>query len=360
MKKIRVLVVDDSALIRQLLTRILEQDPAIEVVGAAADPEFAWRKLQQLSPDVLTLDVEMPKMDGLTFLAKLMAARPMPVVMVSSLTARGAETTLRALELGAVDFVTKPTIDVASGTAELSCDIIEKVRAAAASRVRRRDGAPPPPRLAAAASRPFALVEATDKLIAIGASTGGTEALAQVLPGLPADAPGTVVVQHMPRAFTKAFAARLDSLCAMKVKEAEHGERILRGHVLLAPGDFHMEVCRQGAAYYVRLHQQPAVSGFRPSVDVLFQSCAHALGRHAAAALLTGMGRDGAAGMLAMKSAGAYTIAQDEATCVVFGMPREAIALGAATCVAPLSAVADALLSAVSTAPVAIGASMLA
>jgi two-component system, chemotaxis family, protein-glutamate methylesterase/glutaminase len=348
MARIKVLVVDDSALMRQLLTKILSHDPEIEVVGAAADPLIAWKKIQELSPDVLTLDVEMPKMDGLTFLSKLMVAWPMPVVMVSSLTARGAETTLKALELGAFDFVTKPSIDVSNGTAQISEDIIAKVRAASASRIRHRSARPtlagPPLTIRA----PKGLAESTDKVIAIGASTGGTEALARVLPALPADTPGTVVVQHMPKAFTSAFAARLNGLCRMRVKEAENGDRILRGTVLVAPGDYHMEVVRQGAAYYVRLNQQPQVNGFRPSVDVLFHSCASQLGRHATAAILTGMGRDGAAGMLAMRSVGSYTVAQDEESCVVFGMPKEAIALGAAVRIVPLERVAGELIAGVS------------
>jgi two-component system chemotaxis response regulator CheB len=351
MAKIRVLVVDDSALMRQLLSRILEQDGNIEVVGTAGDPFIAWKKLQALSPDVMTLDVEMPKMDGLTFLSKLMASHPLPVVMVSSLTARGADTTLKALELGAVDFVTKPSLDVVNGTSKLASDIVEKVHAAAMSRVRRRglaNGAAPVAHRSL--KLPPGMAELTDKVIAIGASTGGTEALAQVLPALPADAPGTVVVQHMPRAFTSAFSRRLDSLCKMRVKEAEDGDRIIRGHVLVAPGDFHMEVCRQGAAYYVRLHQQAAVNGFRPSVDVLFHSCAQHMGRHAVGAILTGMGRDGAAGLRAMRDQGSYTVAQNEETCVVFGMPKEAIAMGGALRVAPLEEIAAEIIHGVSLA----------
>jgi two-component system chemotaxis response regulator CheB len=318
------------------------------------------KKMQDLAPDVLTLDVEMPKMDGLTFLGQIMSTRPMPVVMVSSLTARGAETTLRALELGAVDFVTKPTIDIAGGTAELSDDIIAKVRIAAASRIRKRATGAAAPRPATLRSGSLALIDVTDKVIALGASTGGTEALAQLLPCLPGDAPATVIVQHMPRAFTRPFANRLDSLCRMRVKEAEQGDRLLRGHALVAPGDQHLEVVRQGAAYYVRLSQQPPVNGFRPSVDVLFRSCARHVGRHAAAAILTGMGRDGAEGMLEMRDAGCHTVAQAEESCVVFGMPKEAIACGGAAAILPLEAIAAELLAAVappaggrSTAPMA-------
>ncbi|RCS53907.1 chemotaxis response regulator protein-glutamate methylesterase [Bremerella cremea] len=344
MRKIKVLVVDDSALIRQLLTKILGSQANIEVVGTAADPMIAWKKIQECHPDVLTLDVEMPKMDGLTFLSKLMARRPMPVVMVSSLTLRGAETTLKALELGAIDFVEKPSIDIANGTARVSEEIVDKVLIAAASKVRGRSNpvvhVEESPILRSSSS----LKEATDKVIAIGASTGGTEALAQLLPALPSDAPGTVVVQHMPKSFTTAFAKRLDGLCRMRVKEAEDGDRILRGRVLLAPGDQHMEVVRQGAAYYVRLNHQPLVNGFRPSVDVLFHSCAHHLGPHVSAAILTGMGRDGAQGMLAMRDNGAHTIAQNEETCVVFGMPKEAIAAGGAVMIRPLGQIARELI----------------
>ena len=341
MKKTRVLVIDDSALMRQLLTKIIELDPQLEVVGTAGDPLIAWKKIESLSPDVLTLDVEMPKMDGLTFLAKLMASRPMPVVMVSSLTARGADTTLKALELGAVDFVTKPGIDVANGTQALAADIIAKIGTAAASRIAGvRQSRAVAPKSLPTMRRAAGMAELTHKVIAIGASTGGTEALAYLLPQLPADAPGTVIVQHMPRAFTSAFSKRLDSLSRMRVKEAEDGDRIIQGHVLVAPGDFHMEVCRQGAAYHVRLHQQPTVNGFRPSVDVLFRSCAQQMGRHAVGAILTGMGRDGAAGMLAMREQGAHTIAQNEESCVVFGMPKEAIAMGGAVRIAPLEHIA--------------------
>ncbi|MFO0789100.1 MAG: chemotaxis response regulator protein-glutamate methylesterase [Pirellulales bacterium] len=347
MPAIRVLVIDDSALIRQLLTKILSSHADIKVVGAAPDPVAAWTMIQELSPDVLTLDVEMPKMDGLTFLSKLMRQRPMPVVMVSSLTARGAETTLKALELGAFDFVTKPKIDVSRGTAEIGDDITHKVLAAAKSRVARRRSAPADAKRVIAVETPKRLAEATNKVIALGASTGGTEALAALLPVFPADTPGIVVVQHMPQAFTSAFARRLNGLCRMRVKEAEHGDRILQGTVLIAPGDSHMQVVRRGAEYSVTLNQDPLVNGFRPSVDVLFKSCAAQLGRHAAAALLTGMGRDGAAGMLAMRKAGSHTVAQDEESCVVFGMPKEAIALGGATHVLPLENIGGDLLAAI-------------
>jgi two-component system chemotaxis response regulator CheB len=294
---------------------------------------------------VLTLDVEMPRMDGLTFLEKLMGHRPMPVVMVSSLTERSCDTTFRALELGAVDFVTKPKLDVRSGTLDLAGEIAAKVRAAGQARPQAR------PRSAAAAQRPRPAAgggfNATHKVLAVGASTGGCEALVEVLGRLPADAPGTVAVIHMPEGFTKSFAARLDRTCAVRVSEARDGDRVMPGHVLLAPGNFHMSVVRSGAAVSVRLSSGPPVNRHRPAVDVLFDSCAAQLGPNCAGAILTGMGDDGARGLLAMRRAGARTVAQDEATCVVFGMPKEAIALGAADEVAPLDRVAERLLRAV-------------
>jgi two-component system, chemotaxis family, protein-glutamate methylesterase/glutaminase len=341
---VRVLIVDDSALVRQMLTTILRRDPQIQVVGAVSDPYAAWDAIKQFEPDLITLDVEMPKMDGLTFLEKLMAARPMPVLMVSSLTEQGAKTTLRALELGAIDFIAKPCLDISTGLGHLASEIIEKVKQTAQARVRRPGRSPQAERPAKRKS-PGAILESTDKVIAIGASTGGTEALCEVLSALPADGPGVVVVQHMPANFTKAFAKRLDGICAVRVKEAESGDRVLRGHVLLAPGNYHMEVVRSGAIYSVRLNQGPPVNQFRPSVDVLFYSCAKHLGPHCTAAILTGMGKDGAHGMLALKNVGARTIAQNEQTCVVFGMPREAIALGAAQKIVPLQQISVELLS---------------
>ncbi len=351
--KVRVLVVDDSALMRQLLTQILSSDPGIEVVGAAPDPIRAWQLVQTLRPDVITLDVEMPRMDGLAFLERLMRAHPMPVLMVSSLTERGCRTTLRALELGAVDVVTKPKIDVARGIAELAGELVRKVKAAGAARPRARArvaaAAPvaPSPRsaLLRAEARPSAMLRTTDVVFALGASTGGTEALREVLVALPADSPGLVIVQHMPEAFTRAFAERLDGLTRIRVREARDGDTIRPGLALIAPGGtHHMEVVRSGAHYSVRLLPTPAVNHHRPSVDVLFRSCAHALGSNAVGAILTGMGGDGAAGLLAMRRAGARTIAQDEASCVVFGMPREAILAGAAEHVCSLDHVAPALL----------------
>lgn len=339
---VRALVVDDSALMRGLMADILSGDAGIEVAGTAADPYAAWDKIGRLAPDVITLDVEMPRMDGLTFLEKLMRARPMPVVMVSSLTERGCETTLRALELGAFDFVTKPKIDVERGTAEIAREIIEKVKAAARAKMRpRRTPAP-----AAAPVRPAAPAgfRGTHKVIAAGASTGGTEALRELLCALPPDAPGVVVVQHMPERFTSAFAARLDALARIRVAEAADGDRVLPGHALIAPGDHHMELVRSGAEYRVRVFMDQPVNRHRPSVDVLFHSCARAAGQNAVGVILTGMGNDGARGLAAMRAAGARTIAQDEETCVVFGMPKEAIALGAAERVEPLGEIASAAL----------------
>lgn len=344
MPKIRVLVVDDSALMRQLLRRILEQDDRIEVVGVASDPYVAWKKITTLLPDVVTLDVEMPRMDGLTFLGRLMQRQPLPVVMVSSLTQRGAETTLKALELGAIDFVTKPSFDVASSTLHMAQELIEKVKVAAQATLRpvRRQAV-----LHRRATRKLlSRAHGTARYIALGASTGGTQAITQVLSALPADAPGIVMVQHMPPGFTRSFAERLNSLCRIRVKEARDGDRILPGQALLAPGDFHMAVVRDGAHCAVRVYEAPPVNRFRPSVDVLFNSCAEELGASCVGAILTGMGNDGARGLLALREAGGYTIAQDEATSVVFGMPREAIALDAADTVLPLPSITSALLNA--------------
>jgi two-component system chemotaxis response regulator CheB len=348
MPRTKVLVVDDSALMRQLLFEILSRDAAIEVVGTAQDPYGAIEKIRRLQPDVLTLDIEMPRMDGLTFLAKLMRAHPMPVVMVSSLTQKGCVTTLRALELGAIDFIAKPKIDVASGTVLLADEIVAKVKMAAGARPRARaDRAVTPVTKAASAGGARAgdaLLTSTHKVIAIGASTGGTEALRDVLVALPASAPGVVIVQHMPEKFTRAFADRLDAICQVRIKEAQDGDRILPGHVLIAPGNFHMQVTRSGASYLARVAMGEPVNRHRPSVDVLFESCARYLGSNAVGVILTGMGADGAKGLLAMRQAGARTVAQDEASCVVFGMPREAIALGAVEDVLPLDRISGAVL----------------
>jgi two-component system, chemotaxis family, protein-glutamate methylesterase/glutaminase len=337
-RKIRVLIVDDSAVMRQMLTDLLSRDPQIEIVGTAPDAYIARSKIVKLEPDVLTLDVEMPRMDGLTFLEKLMRARPMPVVMVSSLTQRGAETTLRALELGAVDFVPKPFPDVIARMPEIIPDILEKIKAAGEARAFRAPRpvpAPSRPPRPAVPFRPGAGV--AGNVIALGASTGGTEAIRAFLMEMPPDGPGIVIVQHMPERFTRIFADRCNSFCAMRVKEAEDGDRVLQGHALIAPGNYHMKLRREGTGYAVSIDQTPPVNRHRPSVDVLFHSAAEVAGSNAVGIILTGIGADGARGLLEMKRAGARTIAQDEATCVVFGMPKEAIALGAADHVLPMS-----------------------
>ncbi|KGS03606.1 MULTISPECIES: protein-glutamate methylesterase/protein-glutamine glutaminase [Burkholderia] len=342
-KKIKVLCVDDSALIRSLMTEIINSQPDMEVCATAPDPLVARELIKQHNPDVLTLDVEMPRMDGLDFLEKLMRLRPMPVVMVSSLTERGSEITLRALELGAVDFVTKPRVGIRDGMLEYAEKLADKVRAASRARVRQN----PQPHAAAAAAAHGPVGAAaplinnplvsTEKLIIVGASTGGTEAIREVLTPLPPDAPAVLIAQHMPPGFTRSFAQRLNGLCRISVKEAEHGERVLPGHAYIAPGHAHLLLARSGANYIAHLSDEPPVNRHRPSVDVLFRSAAQHAGKNALGVILTGMGRDGAAGLLEMKKAGAYTFAQDEASCVVFGMPREAIAMGGVDDVAPLS-----------------------
>ncbi|MCO6043911.1 chemotaxis response regulator protein-glutamate methylesterase [Aeoliella sp. ICT_H6.2] len=345
---IKVLIVDDSALIRQILSDILGSDPDIEVVGVASDPLVARDKVKALHPDVLTLDVEMPRMDGLTFLEKLMRARPTPVLMVSSLTERNCDTTLKALELGAVDFVTKPKLDVHDGTFDLAEEIRTKVKACAQARFQDKRNRPNVTRPRPASSGPggaSALIKSTNQVICIGASTGGTEALHDVLTSLPADSPGTLIVQHMPPGFTRAFAKRLDNACQISVKEAEDGDRVLPGHALLAPGGLHMGVYRSGANYAVKVGHGEPVNRHRPSVDVLFRSAAKHLGSNAIGVILTGMGNDGAAGMLQMHQAGARTMAQDESTCVVFGMPKEAITAGGVDEVVPLDCVAERMLA---------------
>ncbi|MEM5437830.1 chemotaxis response regulator protein-glutamate methylesterase [Paraburkholderia diazotrophica] len=344
MQKIKVLCVDDSALIRSLMTEIINSQPDMTVVATAPDPLVARELIKQHNPDVLTLDVEMPRMDGLDFLEKLMRLRPMPVVMVSSLTERGSEITLRALELGAVDFVTKPRVGIRDGMLEYAEKLADKVRAAARARVRQAAPAPHAPaagQAAAAAATHAPLFNnplvSTEKLIIVGASTGGTEAIREVLMPLPPDAPAVLIAQHMPPGFTKSFAQRLNGLCRITVKEAEHGERVLPGHAYIAPGHAHLLLARSGANYIAHLSDDPPVNRHRPSVDVLFRSAALHAGKNAVGVILTGMGRDGAAGLLDMRKAGAYTLAQDEASCIVFGMPREAIAMGAADEIAPLS-----------------------
>lgn len=342
--KTRVLVVDDSAAMRQLLTQILSSDPDIEVVGTAPDPYFAREKIISLRPDVLTLDVEMPRMDGLTFLEKLMrSSMPTPVVMVSSLTQNNGDVTLRALEIGAVDFFPKPTLDTLRGVAGGAAEIVAKVKAAARARLRPATvpaGAPAAKPCAAALSVGAAGLRLTHQIIAIGASTGGTEAIREVLCALPAATPGVVITQHMPPGFTASFARRLDGLCALRVTEAQDGDRVLPGHVLIAPGNFHLALTRSGAEFGVRVQDGPPVNRHRPSVDVLFDSVAEQAGKNAVGVILTGMGDDGARGLKRLRDTGARTIAQDEATCVVFGMPREAIAHGAAEFVLPLGRIA--------------------
>jgi two-component system chemotaxis response regulator CheB len=335
--KTKVLIVDDSALIRGVMKEIINSQPDMEVVGVAPDPLAARDLIKQTNPDVLTLDVEMPKMDGLEFLEKLMRLRPMPVVMVSTLTERGSDITMRALELGAVDFVTKPKISIQSGMLEYTDLIAEKVRIAARARIKPR---PLPGVVPHAAGIELAPVRnpftSSEKLIIIGASTGGTEAIKDFLIQLPSDCPGILITQHMPEGFTRSFANRLDKLCKISVKEAEGGERVLPGHAYLAPGHSHLLLVRSGANYMTKLDQGPPVNRHRPSVDVLFNSAAIAAGKNAVGVILTGMGKDGAAGMLEMKKAGAYNLAQDEASCVVFGMPKEAIAIGATHEVGPI------------------------
>lgn len=348
MPKVRVLVVDDSASVRQTMVEVLSADPGIEVIGVAPDPFVAARRIAEDVPDVITLDVEMPRMDGITFLRKIMSQKPIPVVMCSSLTEAGSETLMQALEAGAVDVILKPRIAAADHLAEVGDRIRDVVKAAARARVgarkptvRRLD---PGTKLTADAVLPppsgAAMARTTEMVVCLGASTGGTEALREVLQSLPANAPGVVVVQHMPEKFTAAFAKRLNSLCEVEVSEARHGDPVLRGHVLIAPGDKHMLLERQGARYQVAIKDGPPVSRHRPSVDVLFRSAARAAGKNAMGVIMTGMGDDGARGLLEMKEAGAHTMAQDEATSIVFGMPREAIALGAADKVLALDHIA--------------------
>ncbi|MBY9062045.1 chemotaxis response regulator protein-glutamate methylesterase [Sphingomonas yunnanensis] len=353
MKPVRVLIIDDSASVRQAMTAILSADPQIEVIAAAADPFAAARYIQAEVPDVITLDVEMPRMDGITFLRRMMAQCPTPVVMCSSLVEDGSETLLQALEAGAVDVILKPRVGVADHLAEAHRHICETVKGAAQARLGRRPNraAPPQRRLTADAVLPppsgRAMSRTTEMVICIGASTGGTEALREVLTALPADSPGIVVVQHMPERFTRSLAKRLDGLCAVDVKEAEDGDTVMRGRVLIAPGGLrHTLLERQGARYVVAVRDGPLVSRHRPSVDVLFRSAARHAGANALGVIMTGMGDDGARGLLEMKQAGARTIAQDEATSIVFGMPKEAIARGAADHVVALGAIPQEMVAA--------------
>lgn len=341
MKKIKVLCVDDSALIRNIMTDIVNSHDDMEMVATAPDPIIARDLIKRFNPDVLTLDVEMPRMDGLDFLERLMRLRPMPVIMISSLTSKGSEITLSALELGALDFVTKPQMGLKEGMNSYSEEIAEKIRTASLAVVHRLEQRVATPHVIAAP------LLSSEKIFAIGSSTGGTEALRQVLTLLPRNCPGLVIAQHMPPGFTRSFADRLDKLCQISVKEAEDGDRVLPGHAYIAPGALHMEMIRSGANYHLKLNESAPVNRHRPSVDVLFNSVASCAGKNAIGVILTGMGSDGAKGLLAMRKAGAYTLAQSERSCVVFGMPREAIALNAACEVVDLTDMSQHMLNSV-------------
>jgi two-component system chemotaxis response regulator CheB len=345
-RKVKVLVVDDSALVRQTIVELLTMDPDIEVIGTAADPYIAAKKMEEITPDVITLDIEMPRMDGLTFLRKIMDQHPVPVVICSSLAIEGSETTFKALEYGAVEIITKPKLGTKKFLQESQIRICDAVKAAAHAGTKGKSiwETEISPKLTADAVMPKPtnnyMVETTEKVIVVGASTGGTEALRVLLEALPLDCPGMVIVQHMPEHFTRAFAKRLDSLCKISVKEAEDGDSVIRGRALIAPGNYHMLLKRNGARYYVEIKDGPLVSRHRPSVDVLFRSSARYAGKNAVAVIMTGMGDDGAKGMLELREAGAETIAQDEKTCIVFGMPNEAIKLGCIVKVLPLEDIA--------------------
>jgi len=340
-RPVRVLIIDDSALMRQMLTEILSSEPEIKVIGSAPDPFVAREKIKQLNPDVVTLDVEMPRMDGLEFLRRIMTLRPMPVVMVSSLTQDGADATLRALELGAVDFVAKPTLDLQAGLQQLKAEVIAKIKMAARANVSSR-------RMSTSsnvAAKPGLGYSSTEKIVAIGSSTGGVEALYSVLTALPADSPAIMVTQHMPKQFTAGFARRLNGLCAIEVAEAQHGARVLPGHAYVAPGDRHLELARSGANYVCVVEGTQPVRGHCPSVDVLLNSVASSAGRNAVGVILTGMGRDGADGLLAMRKAGAHTVGQDEATSIVYGMPRAAFECGAVETQLPLGQISGEIIN---------------
>lgn len=354
MSKLRVLVVDDSAVVRQTLSAILNSDPKIEVIGTASDPFFAAKKIAKEVPDVITLDVEMPRMDGLTFLRKIMSQHPLPVVIISSLTTTGTETGIKALEYGAVEIITKPQMNTKEFFEESKIRICDAVKAAAYAKVRRRKAKPLPPmqvqpKFTADAILPAthnkSMLKTTELVVAVGASTGGTEALRVFLEAQPVDAPGIIIVQHMPEHFTRSFAERLDSLCKISVKEAKNGDTVSRGKALIAPGNYHMLLKRSGARYFVEIMEGALVNRHRPSVDVLFRSTARYAGKNAIGIIMTGMGDDGAKGLLEMREAGAHTIAQDENSCIVFGMPKEAIALNAAVKVMPLEKIAGAVQS---------------
>ena len=348
--KIRVLIIDDSALVRSTMEQILNSDSEIEVMGKASDPFIAAEKIKKEIPDVITLDIEMPKMDGLTFLKKIMRQHPIPVVVISTLTEKGAKVALKALEYGAVEVLVKPKLNTKKLLEESTEKLCTAVKTAAGVKLGRisANQIKVEPKLSADAilqkKTDLSLLKTTEKVVAVGASTGGTEALRQFLMELPLDCPGVVIVQHMPELFTKQFALRLDGLCAITVKEAEDGDNVLRGQALIAHGSSHLILKRSGARYYVEVKDGPLVNRHKPSVDVLFRSTARYAGRNAIGIIMTGMGADGAKGLLEMKTAGATTIAQDEKSCVVFGMPREAIALGAADYVLPLNEIAKKML----------------
>lgn len=348
--RIRVLIVDDSAVVRQTMTDILSSDPSIEVMGSVSDPFMAAEKILHEVPDVITLDVEMPRMDGITFLHKIMSQHPIPVVMCSSLTEKGSETALKAMEFGAVDIIQKPRMGAKRFIEESKMLICDSVKAAAVAKLRKisEKQMKVTPKLTADAvldkPKTKAMIQTTEKVVVVGASTGGTEALKSFLETMPSDSPGIVIVQHMPEHFTAEFSKRLDSLCRISVKEAQENDTVFRGRALIAPGNHHLLLKRSGARYYVEVKDGPLVSRHRPSVDVLFRSAARYAGKNAVGVIMTGMGDDGASGMLEMKEAGAYTIAQDEYTCVVFGMPKEAIKRGAVDTVLPLEKIAGEVL----------------
>lgn len=355
-KRIKVLIVDDSAVIRQTLNSILKDDPEIEVMGVAADPYFAANKIAHEVPDVITLDIEMPRMDGLTFLRKIMTQHPIPVVIISSLTEKGTETGIKALEYGAVEIITKPKLSTKEFIEESTIMIRDAVKAAACAKLTRKKNIRRPvsaikvkPKLSADAviakvSTSHSMLKTTEKVVVVGASTGGTEALRVFLESLPADSPGIVIVQHMPEQFTKSFADRLNTLCKITVKEAANNDTVIRGRALIAPGNHHLLLKRSGARYFVEINNGPLVNRHRPSVDVLFRSTAKYAGKNTIAVIMTGMGDDGARGLLELKEAGAQTIAQDEKSCIVFGMPKEAIKLNAALEVLPLNKIAESVL----------------
>jgi two-component system, chemotaxis family, protein-glutamate methylesterase/glutaminase len=338
MKKIKILIVDDSAVIRQALSQVFGSDEDLEVIGTAADPYIAVTKIAEELPDVITLDVEMPRMDGITFLRKIMSQHPIPVVIISSLTAKGTETAILAMEYGAISVVKKPNLHE-DLHGEASQSMIDTIKGAARARIKRRSSHYAPLQVL---NKRYteSMAQTTDKVIAVGASTGGTEAILEFLQAMPIDCYGIVIVQHMPEVFTRSFADRLNSICSITVKEASHGDSIIRGRALIAPGNRHMVVKRSGARYYIELNDEPPFNRHRPSVDVLFRSVAKYAGKNTIGVIMTGMGADGAAGMLEMHQAGAHTVAQDESSCIVFGMPKEAIKSGGVSKVLPLNLIA--------------------